>query len=346
MHQQAVPRSLALDYAVGLCCVWVSSGFFLDAWAHGHVPVETFFTPYHAVFYSGMLVMIVAIAAFAVRNRRRGYPWRAALPAPYRLAAIGIPIFIGAGFGDMLWHRLLGIEEGVEALLSPTHQIIGLGVFFLASGPIRSALADRAGSQTARGQLPLVLGLATWLTLAHFGTAYALDPAGARTDAPPPIAPYTPDYLTALSIGYYKISLGVLVIIFQSALVGGFALWWVSRIRPFPGALTLFYFIGGVAAAAAFTNDSPLLSIAVAQALTAGILGDVLVARFDPSPERVRALRWFAALIPLAFAGVYLLGTVAAGGLWWDWNVSLGAWIWSGVTGFALSFLTTARRTA
>ncbi|HKU81971.1 MAG TPA: hypothetical protein VJP76_07360, partial [Candidatus Tumulicola sp.] len=211
---------------------------------------------------------------------------------------------------------------------------------------IRSALADRAGSRTAAGQLPLVLGLATWLTLAHFGTAYALDPAGARIDAPPPIVPFTPDYLTALSIGYYKISLGVLVIIFQSTLTGGFALWWVSRIRPFPGALTLFYVVGGVGAAAAFTNDSPLLAIAVAQAVVTGLLGDALVARFDPSPERTRALRWFAALLPMTFTGVYLLGTVAAGGLWWDWNVSLGAWIWSGVCGFALSLLTTARRTA
>ena len=61
MQRQAVPRSLALDYAVGLCGIWISSGFFLDAWAHGHVPVESFFTPYHAAFYSGMLAMLLVL---------------------------------------------------------------------------------------------------------------------------------------------------------------------------------------------------------------------------------------------------------------------------------------------
>jgi hypothetical protein len=346
MLEQRAGRSLALDYAVGICGVWVSSGFFLDAWAHGHVPVETFFTPYHAVFYSGMLAMIVVLAVVAAGDRRRGLPWNRVLPPPYRLAVLGVPIFIGAGIGDMLWHRAFGLEEGVDALLSPTHQIIGLGVFFLASGPIRSVLADREGSRTFLRQLPLAFGLATWLTLAHFGTAYAFDPAGALADAPPPIAPFTPAYLTALSIGYYKISLGVLVVIFQSALVSGFALWWVSRIRPAPGLLTTFYVLGTFAAAAAFTNQSALLTITIAQALLTGILADVLVLRYDPRPDRARALRWFAAVVPMTYSGIYLIGSSLTGGLWWDWNVALGAWIWSGVTGFALSLLTTARRTA
>ncbi|HEY1654196.1 MAG TPA: hypothetical protein VGF86_03675 [Candidatus Tumulicola sp.] len=346
MLRQAVPRSLALDYAVGLCGVWISSGFFWDAWAHGHVPVESFFTPYHAVFYSGMLVMLLAIGGSALRNRRRGYAWRDSVPETYRLALIGVPIFLGAGAGDLLWHRLLGLEEGVDALLSPTHQFIGLGIFFLASGPIRSAIADPQRRFGLAYQLPLVFGLGTWLTLAHFGTAYALDPAGARVSSPPPIVPFTPDYLTALSIGYYKISLGMLVVILQSTLMAGFALWWIARIRPFPGALTIFYLIGNVSAAAAFTNDSALLAITIAQSLTTGIVADVLVARFDPQPDRTKAFRWLAAVVPMTFLGVYLVGCVATGGLWWDWNISLGAWIWSGVCGFALSLLVTARRTA
>jgi hypothetical protein len=346
MQRQAVPRSLALDYAVGLCGIWISSGFFLDAWAHGHVPVESFFTPYHAAFYSGMLAMLLVLGGFALRGRRRGYAWADAVPAPYRLALIGIPIFLGAALGDMLWHRLFGLEEGVDALLSPTHQFIGLGIFFLSSGPIRSVLAGREAKPSLRLQLPLVFGLATWLTLAHFGTAYAFDPAGASASAPPPTVPFTPNYLTALAIGYYKISLGMLVIIFQSTLISGFALWWVSRIRPCPGGLTIFYVIGSVPAAAAFTNDTPLLAITVVQALATGIAGDLLVARFDPQPERTKAFRWFAAVVPMTYTGAYMIGTVLSGGLWWDWNVALGAWIWSGVCGFMLSLLVTARRTA
>ena len=131
----------------------------------------------------------------------------------------------------------------------------------------------------------------------------------------------------------------MLVIIFQSTLISGFALWWVSRIRPCPGGLTIFYFIGSVPAAAAFTNDTPLLAVTVVQALAAGIAGDLLVARFDPQPGRTKAFRWFAAVVPMTYTGAYMIGTVLSGGLWWDWNVALGAWIWSGVCGFMLSLL-------
>lgn len=347
MHAaQAAPRSLAFDYAVGLCCVWISSGFFLDAWAHGHVPVESFFTPYHAAFYSGMFVLVLVFAGFAAYNHARGYAWSDALPRPYRVALIGIPIFILAGLGDMLWHRLLGLEEGVDALLSPTHQVIGLGIFFLSSGPIRSVLYADSQPPNLMRQLPLALGLATWMLLAHFGTAYALDPAAASNAAPPPIAPFTPDYLTALGIGYYKVSLGVLVVILQSALISGFALWLVSRLRPAPGMLTLIYLIGGIPPAAAFTNQSNLLAVSVLQALVAGVVADSFVARWNPRPERVRSFSWFAWVVPMTFTGVYLLANGFWGGIWWDWNVALGAWLWSGVTGYALSFLAAARRSA
>ena len=58
------------------------------------------------------------------------------------------------------------------------------------------------------------------------------------------------------------------------------------------------------------------------------------------------AFRSFAIAVPMTYIGVYLLATFCADGIWWDWNVALGTWIWSGVCGFALSLLVTARRTA
>jgi hypothetical protein len=347
-QQHAAPRSIALDYAVGICGVWISGGFFLDAWAHGHVPVESFFTPYHAVFYSGMLALFVVIAAFALRYHNLGYEWKNAIPRSYRLALLGIPIFVAGGIGDMLWHHALGIEEGVDALLSPTHQVLGLGIFFLASGPIRSVLAHRMRGASLAEQLPLMLGLATWLILAHFGTAYAFDPGAGLTNAPPPIVPFRPTYLTALSIGYYKVATGVLIVIFQSTLITGFTLWLVSRLHCAPGMLTLLYLIGNIPAAAAFTNDTPLLTVTVAQSLITGLFADAFVLRYDPhpAPESLRAFRWFAVLVPMAYIGMYLLSTRVADRIWWDWNVALGSWIWSGVCGYALSLLILARRSA
>ena len=337
MKRSNVARSLAFDYAVGICSVWIAAGFFLDAWAHGHVPVESFFTPYHGVFYSGMLAMVVVLAAFWFRHR--------GLPPGYRLAVLGIPVFIVAGIGDMCWHLLLGIEEGVDALLSPTHQCLGLGIFMLASGPIRSVVHDRLNSKSFAKQFPLVLGLATWLILVHFGTAYAFDPGAGTTNAPPLADAMARTYLTAIAIGYYKISIGVLIAIFQSLVMTAFALWTIGRIRLAPGCFTLFYLIGNAPAAAAFTNHTPLLAITLLQSLAAGIVADVLVARYDPQPDTPQWYRIFAVAVPLAYMGMYLIATLAADRLWWDWNESLGAWMWCGVAGFALSLIGTARRT-
>jgi len=294
------------------------------------------------------VALALVLAIFSLRYHAQGYDWANTFPRPYRLALLGIPIFVLGGVGDVLWHRALGIEEGVDALLSPTHQVLGLGIFFLSSGPIRSVISDRLHSTTLGRQLPLALGLATWLILAHFGTAYAFDPAAGRSDAPPPIVPFTSNYLTALSIGYYKIATGVLIVIFQGTLIAGFVLWLVARMHPCLGMLTILLLIGNLPAAAAFTNQSPLLAVTIAQSLVTGILADIFIARYDPhpAPGYTRAFRTFAIGVPMTYIGIYLLGTFASERIWWDWNVVLGSWIWSGVCGFALSLMVLARRTA
>ncbi len=324
-----------LDLAVGFCTLWVSCGFFVDAWAHGHVPVESFFTPYHGVFYSGMLALIIALCVYAARY--------GGFPRSYRVPLVGIPIFIAAGIADMIWHHFLGVEEGVDALLSPTHQALGLGVFFVATAPILSALRARRDRPALIDQLPLIFALATWMELAHFGTAYAFDPGAGRVNAPPGSGAFSPDYLTALTIGYYKIGTGVLVVIFQSVLMAGFGLFAGTRFALAPGALTLTYVLGNFAAAAAFTNDTPLLGTTLAMSVVAGITGDLIVARLRPSPERIFAYRILGIAVPVAYFATYFVVTAAVERVWWDWNVLLGAVIWAGAIGFGLTLLAAPR---
>jgi hypothetical protein len=290
-----------------------------------------------------MLALMLVVAGFVLGNRARGVSWRESIPQPYHLALLGFPIFVVAGCGDLLWHKLLGLEVGVDALLSPTHQALGLGMFVLSSGPIRSVLANRATSTTLARQFPLLLGLIAWYGLVHFGTAYAFDPGAARADAPPPIA-FSPEYLTALSIGYYKLSVGVLIVIFQSILTAGFALWSVSRLAVRPGFFTILYPCANAMAAAPFTNQTPLLAVTLVASLAAGLAADVLVARIDPQPASSASYRWFAVLVPMMYAGTFILATAIFAGVWWDWNVALGAWCWAGVAGLGLSLIGTARR--
>lgn len=337
--KELTTRSLGFDYAVGVCGVWISSGFFLDAWSHGHTLVESFFSPSHAMFYSGMLAMIVVLAAYVARHR--------GVPPGYRLALLGIPIFVLGGFADMIWHFVIGLEEGIDALLSPTHLTLGLGIFFLSSGPIRSVLRDARNSRTLRTQLPLVLGLVTWLILMHFATAYAFDPAAGRTNAPPSLLGFTPDYLTAIAVGYYKTAMGVLVLLFQSTLMVGFALWATSRMRLAPGSFTLLYVLANIPAAAAFTDETPLLFTTIVQSALAGLVADWLVARTDPQPGgNPRSFYIFAIAVPMTYAGAYLVTTFFADRIWWDWNIALGAWSLTGLLGFFISLIGTARRAA
>src|SRR5579872_6523083 len=94
-----VERNARFDLVVSVITLWISCGFFLDAWAHGHVPVETFFTPYHGAFYSGMPALLIVLGVYAARRR---------IPRTYRYPLIGIPIFFAAGIGDLAWHHFLG----------------------------------------------------------------------------------------------------------------------------------------------------------------------------------------------------------------------------------------------
>ena len=100
------------DWLMAVLGGWLIGGLYLDGWAHIHVPaLETFFTPWHAVLYSGYIAGAVALAVTVRRNRRRGAPRARALPAGYGLSLVGVFVFFFAGVADMLWHVTFGIEE-------------------------------------------------------------------------------------------------------------------------------------------------------------------------------------------------------------------------------------------
>src|SRR2546427_9735313 len=65
---QAV-SSLRFDWLMVVVSVWWLGGLFIDGWAHSNLPqLETFFTPWHAVFYSGFLAVAITLLVKIVRN--------------------------------------------------------------------------------------------------------------------------------------------------------------------------------------------------------------------------------------------------------------------------------------
>jgi hypothetical protein len=342
------PPDGTLDLLTGIVGLVLAAGFLLDNWAHLHIPIETFFTPYHAVFYSAMVAGTVILALTARRNHKLGYRGGDVLPAAYQSALWGVPVFFAGGIGDLIWHTFFGVEDRIEAVTSPTHLIIGLGVLLVTGAPIRSALEQRASLRSLRAQLPLIFALATWLEFIHLGTAYGYDPGAARMYAPPQAAAYGVDYFTNTALLLFHEGTGMAVIIVQSLVMMGVAVWLVARFALRPGALALLFVLGNGMIAAALGEGTPFLATILAMCVAAGLTGDLIVARAHPGPDRPVAFGLFGAIVPGVYYGTYFLVTALTGGFWWSWALTLGAVVWSMLCGLALTLIAgnSAPRTA
>ena len=79
-----VQSDLLFDWVMVLLSAWFLGGLYLDGWAHHHLAeLESFFTPWHAVFYSGFVAVAALLVGTAIADRRRGLAWRQAVPAGY-----------------------------------------------------------------------------------------------------------------------------------------------------------------------------------------------------------------------------------------------------------------------
>ena len=338
LRRGPAPPNATLDVLVGICGLWLAAGFLLDSWAHLHIAIETFFTPYHAIFYSAMVAGALILAYVARRNFALGFTGFDTLPAAYQAALWGVPVFFAGGIGDLIWHTFFGVEDRVEAVTSPTHLILGAGVLLVISGPIRSALQQRTLLTSLRAQLPLIFALATWLEFIHLGTAYAFDPGAARIYAPPDGSTFGPDYFTNTTLVLFKTGSGIAVVILQSLILLGVTMWMAARFRLRPGALTLLFVLGNCMIAAALTNDTWMLATYIAMSIVAGIAGDAIIAWLHPVPGAA-AFGLLGSVIAGAYYTTYFGVTMLTGGIWWSWTLVVGAIVWATLCGLALALL-------
>src|SRR5438045_978437 len=134
--------------------LWLVGGIFLDGWAHTNlVLLESFFTPWHAVLYSGYLAVVVHMGWLIGRRSgtRTIADFIAAIPRGYELGLVGALMFGVAGVGDMLWHLAFGIEQNLAALLSPTHLVLFLSAILMLTCPLRAAWSDTRLDSDAPG---------------------------------------------------------------------------------------------------------------------------------------------------------------------------------------------------
>lgn len=323
--------SVTFDRTAAVLSGWLVGGFLLDVWAHHNLPstLETFFTPWHGVLYSGFLAVAALLVGTLARGLVRGYSWRGALPVGYGQSLVGVLIFGVAGVGDVVWHLLFGIEVDVEALLSPPHLALVLGAGLIVGGPLRSAWN--------RGDvgLPAVLSLGYAMLAVAFvtevGSPFATPWAATGVQTVEPWAGVSSRTEPAAT----GQALGVVGILLQTAVLMSFVLPTARRWgRALPlGSLTLLF---AFASTTALTHEQYRL---VPAALAAGLFADLLLMILKPSEEHVRAMRIFAFLVPVGLYSMYFAALALTGGIWWTTELWMGSILVSGGVGVLVSYL-------
>jgi hypothetical protein len=323
----------AFHWIASLLTGWFIFGLFIDGWAHNHGQVDnSFFTPWHAILYSGVLAISAHLTLTQYRNMQRGYTWARALPRGYGLSLAGVVVFfVGGGF-DFVWHSLFGFEANLELLMSPAHLLLATGGFLFTTGPLRAAfLRSRKDDQALSGwadMFPVVFSLLVVFSLATFFTLYVHPFSNARA------LTITPTGNTDL----FDVS-GIAGVVIYTALLVGTTLLATRRWRLPVG--TLFLVFGANAALMYWLrhNRSQAHLIGLLVGLGSALLGEVLFRALRPSATRPEALRIFAFGWPLVtFIGLF--GTLVAGvGIGWSVHMWLGASFLGGVTGLFVSYL-------
>jgi len=324
------------DWIMSLLSAAFVGGLFLDGWAHTHGRVDdTFFTPWHAVLYGGWGACLLMLLGTLLRNVARGRSWRVALPTGYGLSLAGALLWFVAGPTDLLWHSLFGFEAGVEALLSPAHLLLALGMGLVVTGPLRAALSrDEPAPVGWSGRLPMVLSVTSVLSVITFfmslGHPLSNVPADATRFA----------LVRAQARGWIELlqSAGVQGMLAWMAVLMAAVFFLLGRRHVPTGALTFMLTLNGAAMALLYPRSAyplaPVASLAVA-----GVIADGLRALLRPGADRPLAWRIFSFAVPAVATLAYFASLALTRGVWWSVHVWSGTVLLSGAVGWLLGYV-------
>ncbi len=326
--------SLGFDWVMALLGGLFVGGLYIDGWAHNHLDrIETFFTPWHALFYGSFLLLAIVFgvyvfAGFNTNLREKSNlitRWSRAIPRGYEWSAAGVALFLLAGVGDMAWHLRFGIEVSTEALLSPTHLALATGMALILLGPFRAAVA-RGDDAKGSALWPAVISLTLMYCGLTFMTQFA--PAMGQWG----VGPQPPRDLAEI-----RIDRSITVQLLDAAILSGVVLLalrqWGARL-PF-GAITAILVINSLLMETQQGGNEQLLGIVLA-----GLASDTLIAWLQPSTTRIVQLRWVAFAVPfLYFAAHYATYWVRGYPIYYKVHIWAGLPFIAGLIGLLLSFL-------
>ena len=143
-------------------------------------------SPYHLLFYSGILALVTLCLVLVIRAVRAGRPWHRALPRDYGSLGLGAFLLVAWPIVDIGWREGVGINElGIEGGFAPSRLLIPIGLTLLAVGPLRAAMrstaapVSRGWAIVASGALiTMVLGIAGFQPAQSPWLETALNPPG------------------------------------------------------------------------------------------------------------------------------------------------------------------------
>ena len=307
-HRSPSVLGRSAEWIYVLCSTWFIVGLFLDGWAHNHVPeLETFFTPWHAVFYSGYALLAVTLAAIRIRSKN-------GFPVGYREAAIGAGVFFVGGIGDMLWHEAFGIEKNIEALFSPTHLTLAFGAVLMLAAPWLATVRSSKPGTSLSQQLPAILSLTyaaasvMFLTQFHHWTDLRL-----IGDLP---AENVAELSQAVAMAGYLWHVGILM---AAAIL-------LLRTLPYTlGMLTILFFLTTVGMAImrqwSFWDAVPLACIAY----MTGFFADLWAETLQPIEKHLGSFRGFTAGVPASLIALLHAYALSLHDTWWSIHLWTGA---------------------
>jgi hypothetical protein len=317
------------DLVTALLGVWFGVGLMIDAWAHSNLAeLETFFTPWHAAFYSGFAAVSGWIIWQVYRNVRAGRSGLAAVPKGYLAGLLAIPGFAAFGFADLMWHTFLGIEQTIDILFSPSHLGLIVTMMLIITTPLRSAwnAPDLGHGPRLPRLLPALVGLGFGTTLVSLFLSYG---NAMQWDANGVVRAFS-------SVDAGTSQLAASMIITNVALLAPVLLLLRQWHLPF-GSVTVLSLVGVLmpGAQTGFRNVPILLAF-----VAAGLVSDLLIRWLRPSPGR-RAAYWaFAGLSAFATWALYIaVASLVAGRLPAVPELWTGSPIVAGLIGFLLGVL-------
>ncbi|WP_169081490.1 hypothetical protein [Paenibacillus sp. PL91] len=318
---------------------WLVLGVFIDGYAHNHGAVETFFTPWHAILYSGFLACAVWIAGLIVNAKKRnGTTWRQAIPEGYELGLLGVVIFLTGGLCDMVWHIIFGIEVDIEALLSPSHLALMLGGILILTSPFRAAWRDQGSDRAVwKTFLPGLLSLALAVGIVNFFLMYVWM-FSYNLAAPNVIEWYTNQSSGLFGYriledtqvrGLTYILLNTIVFMYPVFLL-------LKRWQPPFGAITCLFVII-TALMSVLDGFYQLHGLFIS--LAAGLSADLLLLWRRADGKRVFSSRLVAIITPIVLWGCYFGWMAASEGIGWSPELWVGSIVQASLLSLGLCLL-------